>query len=114
MRLVDVVLMHWGPEGHSAYGTIVAVTDNDGWFREIELIVGDEYEIHVEAEGYRETEAGQFTATAEMTQIADLVLLPAGGQFFIEGRVTDTSGEPVRAARLGHKSGRATLVKVHR
>ena len=105
MRLVDVVLMHWAPEGHSAYGTIVAVTDNDGWFREIELIVGDEYEIHVEAEGYRETETGQFTATTEMTQIADLVLLPAGGQFFIEGRVTDISGEPVRAARLDISQG---------
>ena len=105
MQLVDVLLMHWDPKGHSAYGTIVAVTDNDGWFREIELIVGDEYTISVEAEGYRETETGQFTATAEMTQIADLVLLPAGGQFFIEGRVTDTSGEPVRAARLGISQG---------
>ena len=40
-----------------------------------------------------------------MTQIADLVLLPADGQFFIEGRVTDTSGEPVRAARLGVSQG---------
>ena len=105
MRLVDVLLMHWAPKGHSAYGAIVAVTDDDGWFREIELIVGDEYTISVEAEGYRETETGQFTATAAMTQIADLVLLPAGGQFFIEGRVTDTSGEPVRAARLGISQG---------
>ena len=105
MRLVGVLLMRWAPQGHSAYGTIVAVTDDDGWFREIELIVGDEYEIHVEAEGYRETATGRFTATAEMTQIADLVLLPAGGQFFIEGRVTDTSGEPVRTARLGISQG---------
>ena len=105
MRLVDVVLMHWAPKGHSAYGTIVTVTDDDGWFREVELIVGDEHEIFVEAEGYREAETGQFIATAEMTQIADLVLLPAGGQFFIEGRVTDTSGEPVRAARLGISQG---------
>ena len=105
MRLVDVVLMHWAPKGHSGYGTIVAVTDNDGWFREIELIVGDEYTISVEAEGYRTAETEQFTATTGMTQIADLVLLPAGGQFFIEGRVTDTSGEPVRAARLGISQG---------
>ena len=105
MRLVDVVLMHWAPKGHSAYGTIVAVTDDDGWFREIELIVGDEYEIHVEAEGYREAETGQFIATAEMPRIADLVLLPAGGQFFIEGCVTDTSGEPVRGARLDISQG---------
>ena len=40
-----------------------------------------------------------------MTQIADLVLLPAGGQFFIEGRVTDTSGEPVRGVQLGISQG---------
>ena len=105
MRLVDVVLMHWAPKGHAAYGTIVAVTDDNGWFREIELIVGDEYEIYVEAEGYRETETGRFTAKTEMTQIEDLVLLPADGQFFIEGRVTDTSGEPVRTARLGISQG---------
>ena len=44
---------------------------------------------------------GDSPQQAEMTQIADLVLLPAGGQFFIEGRVTDTSGEPVRTAQLG-------------
>ena len=105
MRLVDVVLMHWTPKGHSGYGTIVAMTDDDGWFREIELIVGDEYTLSVEAEGYRTAETGQFTATAEMTQITDLVLLPAGGQFFIEGRVTDTSGEPVRTAQLSISQG---------
>ena len=40
-----------------------------------------------------------------MTQIADLVLLPAGGQFFIEGRVTDTSGEPIRGVQLGISQG---------
>ena len=81
------------------------MTDDDGWFREIELIVGDEYTISVEAEGYRRAETERFTAMAEMTQIADLVLLPAGGQFFIEGRVTDTSGEPVRGVQLGISQG---------
>ena len=99
----DVLLMRWDPQQYSSYGTTVAVTDDDGWFREIEieLIVGDEYTISVELEGYRRAETERFTATTEMTQIADLVLLPAGGQFFIEGRVIDTSGEPVRGVRLG-------------
>ena len=101
MPSMDVHLTRWDPERHSGYGTDVAVTDDDGWFRDIELIAGDEYTISVEAEGYREAETERFTATAEMTQIADLVLLPAGGQFFIEGRVTDTSGKPVRGVRLG-------------
>ena len=76
------------------------MTDHDGRFREIELIVGDVYEIHVELEGYRRAETKRFSATAEIPPIADLVLLPAGGEFFLEGRVTDTSGEPVRGVRL--------------
>ena len=105
MVSMDILLMCWDPERHSGSGTIVAVTDDDGWLREIELIVGDEYTISVEAEGYQEAETERFTATAEMTQIADLVLLPAGGQFFIEGRVTDTSGEPIRGVQLGISQG---------
>ena len=105
MPSMDILLMRWDPERHSGYGTDVAVTDNNGWFREIELIVGDEYTISVEAEGYQEVETERFAATTEMTQIADLILLPAGGQFFIEGRVTDTSGEPVRGVQLGISQG---------
>ena len=105
MRSMNVHLTRWAPQRGTGYGTDVAVTDDDGWFREIELIVGDEYTISVELEGYRRTETERFTAMAEMTQIADLVLLPAGGQFFIEGRVTDTSGEPVRGVQLGISQG---------
>ena len=105
MSSMDILLMRWDPQRYSAYGTTVAVTDDDGWFRDIELIAGDEYTISVEAEGYREAETERFTATAEMTQIANLVLLPAGGQFFIEGRVTDTSGEPIRGVQLGISQG---------
>ena len=100
MPSMDVQLIHWDLQRHIGKVTNVAVTDDDGQFREIEFIVGDEYEIHVELEGYRRAETKRFAATAEMTQIADLVLLPAGGQFFIEGRVTDTSGEPVSGIRL--------------
>ena len=105
MPSMDVLLMRWSPVSHGGYGTIVATTDDNGQFRGIELIVGDEYTISVEAEGYRKTKTERFTATAEMTQIADLILLPAGGQFFIEGRITDTSGKPVRGARLNISQG---------
>ena len=100
MPSMDVQLIHWDLQRDIGNVTNVAVTDDDGWFREIELIVGDVYEIHVELEGYRRAGTKRFAATAEMTQIADLVLLPAGGEFFIEGRVTDTSGEPVSGIRL--------------
>ena len=78
----------------------VSVTDGDGWFRGIELIVGDQYEISAITEGYREARTEVFTATQGMNQITDLVLQPAGGAYFIEGRVTDTSGKPVSGARL--------------
>ena len=103
MPSMDIQLTRWDLYG--GYGTNVAVTGNNGWFRGIELIVGDRYTISVEAAGYREATTEQFTATAEMTEIADLILLPAGGQFFIEGRVTDTSGEPVRSVGLGINQG---------
>ena len=100
MPSMDIQLIHWDLQRDIGNVTNVAVTDDDGRFRGIELIVGDVYEIHVELEGYRRADTKRFAATAEMTQIADLVLLPAGGEFFIEGRVTDTSGEPVGGVRL--------------
>ena len=75
----------------------VAVTDGDGWFRDVELIVGDTYTISAGAEGYGRAATPEFIATAEMTEIERLMLLEAG-QRFIEGRLTDTSGEPVHRA----------------
>ena len=100
MPSVNISLMRWEPQLHRGRSRIVTVTDGNGWFREIGLIVGDEYVISAKAEGYREAKTEEFTATTEMTQIADLVLSPVGSQFFIEGRVTDTSGVPVRGARV--------------
>ena len=100
MPSVNINLMRWDSQRRMGQSTTITVTDGDGRFRDIGLIVGDEYVISAKAEGYREAGTEQFTATAEMTQIADLILLPVGGRFFIEGRVTDTSGVPVRGARL--------------
>ena len=104
---VNISLMRWDSQRGKGYRTTVAVTDGNGRFREVELIVGDEYVIYAEADGYRRTETEKFTAMAEITQIADLILLPAGpsGQFFIEGRVTDTSGLPVHDARVATHRG---------
>jgi len=100
MPSVNISLMRWEPQLRRGRSRIVTVTGGSGWFREIGLIVGDEYVISAKAEGYREAKTEKFTATTEMTQIADLVLSPVGSQFFIEGRVTDTSGVPVRGARV--------------
>ncbi len=100
MPSVNIDLMHWDPLTDMGFSGTVAVTDGDGGFRGIGLIVGDEYTISAKAEGYREEETEMFTATAEMPQIDDLILLPVVNQFFIEGIITDTSGKPVRGARV--------------
>ena len=103
---VNISLMRWDSQRGKGYQTTVAVTDGNGRFREVELIVGDEYVIYAEADGYRRTHT-ELTAMAGMTQIADLILWPAGpsGYFFIEGRVTDTSGAPVHGARVATHQG---------
>ena len=108
---VNIELMRWDPLGDMGFSSTVAVTDGDGRFEGIELIVGDEYTISVKAEGYRAEEPEMFTATAEMRQIDDLILLPVINRFFIEGRITDSSGIPVRGARLNiqHEELKETL-----
>ena len=100
MSAVNIELMRWDRQRNMGSSTIVTVTDGDGRFREIGLIVGEEYVISTAAEGHRAAETEMFTATTEMNQIADLILLPAGGPFFLEGRITDTTYVPVRGARV--------------
>ena len=59
-------------------GTDVAVTDNDGRYRGVRLMVGEKYIIQADpyARGYFAAYTDEFTATKEMTQIADLTLRP--------------------------------------
>ena len=97
---VNIDLMHWDSLRHMGSSSTVAVTDGDGRFRGIGLIVGDEYTVSANAEGYREAETELFTAKSEMSQIDNLILLPVESRFFIEGRIADTSGKPVYGARL--------------
>ena len=101
MSSMNISLMHWDPHTSGGISTTVAVTDGDGRFRGIELIVGDKYTISASAKGYQEAET-EFTATAEMSKIVDLVLLPIAvtDRFFIEGRITDTADEAVPRARV--------------
>ena len=108
---VNIDLMRWDALRNMGISSTVAVTDGGGWFRGIGIIVGDEYTISANAEGYREAETELFTATSEITQIDDLVLFPVESRFFIEGRVADTSGKPVYGARLyiNHPEFKETL-----
>ena len=100
MLSVNISLMRWDPHQRMGSSTTVTVADGNGRYREIALIVGDEYIISANAKGYQEAKTELFTVTADMYKIADLILLPAPGPFFIEGRITDTAGEPVRGARV--------------
>ncbi len=97
---VNIDLTHWDSQRHMGSSSTVAVTDGDGMFRGIGLIVGDEYTVSANAEGYWEAETELFTAKSEMSQIENLILLPVESRFFIEGRIADTSGKPVYGARF--------------
>ena len=97
---VNIDLTHWDSQRHMGSSSTVAVTDGDGMFRGIGLIVGDEYTVSANAEGYLEAETELFTAKSEMSQIENLILLPLESRFFIEGRIADTSGKPVYGARF--------------
>ncbi len=88
------------PLRHTVIVSGVAVTNGDGWFREVGLIVGVQYVITANAKGYWREVTEEFTATEGMSQFDNFVLRPAVGQFFIEGRIIDTSGNPVNGARL--------------
>ena len=75
MPSARISLTHWNT-AHDVKTVInVSVTGGDGRFKDLELIVGDEYAISASAKGYQRTTTKRFTATATMSQIADLVLL---------------------------------------
>lgn len=66
-----------GPNVSASVGTYVAVTDNDGRYRGVRLMAGEKYIIQAQpyAGEYSSAATAEFTATEEMSHIADLVLL---------------------------------------
>ena len=88
------------PLRHTVIVSGVGVTNGDGWFSDVGLIAGVDYVITARAKGYWREVTEEFTATEGMSQFDDFVLRPAVGQFSIEGRIIDTSGNPVNGARL--------------
>ena len=75
---VPIGLVQWD-DTKGFVGTNVAVTDSDGRYRGVKLIVGEEYMISVmptfpPAEEFSMGTTGQFIATHGMTQLRDLVL----------------------------------------
>ena len=68
----------WDDQKRLMIGANVAVTDNDGRYRGVKLIVGEKYIIQAQpyAGGYFAASTAEFTATEEMSHIADLTLSP--------------------------------------
>ena len=78
MPSVPIGLVQWD-DTKGFVGTNVAVTDSDGRYRGVKLIVGEEYMISVmptfpPSEEFSMGTTGQFIATHKMTQLRDLVL----------------------------------------
>ena len=91
--------------------TNVAVTDSDGRYRGVKLIVGEEYMIDVvptypPTEEFFHATTGQFIATHEMPQLRDLVLRDISPEQIKETRVSVTSSREVeqRFAKLAGKT----------
>jgi len=95
---VNIEFLKWDEEAGHGTSSVATVTDGSGKFEINELIIGDEYEISAKAEGYGPAGTGMFTAQSNMPPLEDIVLSKAGR--FLEGKVTDTEGNPVAGARV--------------
>ena len=107
---VPIGLVRWD-DTKGFVGTNVAVTDSDGRYRGVKLIVGEEYMISVmptfpPAEEFFMGTTGQFIATHGMTQLRDLVLRKKSPEQVAETRVSVTSSREVeqRFAKLAGKT----------
>ena len=110
MLSVPIGLVQWD-DTKGFVGTNVAVTDSDGRYRGVKLVVGEEYMISVmptfpPAEEFFTGTTGQFIATQGMTQLRDLVLRKISPEQVAETRVSVTSSREVeqRFAKLAGKT----------
>ena len=110
MPSVPIGLVQWD-DTKGFVGTNVAVTDSDGRYRGVKLIVGEEYMISVmptfpPAEEFFMGTTGQFIATHGMTQLRDLVLRKISPEQVKETRVSVTSSREVeqRFTKLAGKT----------
>jgi protocatechuate 3,4-dioxygenase beta subunit len=88
-------------EGMRGLGTSAGLADSSGNYKIDNLIVGAEYSVGANAEGYRGSSSKQFTATKDMKPLPDIVLDTAG-TYFLEGIVKDTNGNPITGARVSN------------
>jgi RNA polymerase sigma-70 factor (ECF subfamily) len=76
MPSVQISISRWSRQRKFLVATNVGVTGSDGRFQAVGLVEGEEYIIHANAasEEYYGAPSGPFTATAEMDDLADLVV----------------------------------------
>ena len=76
MPSVPIIMSPWDRQRKSLVATNAGVTDSDGRFQAVGLVDGEEYIIHanVDPDVYYGATTGPFTATAEMDDLADLVV----------------------------------------
>ena len=76
MPSVSISMSPWSRQRKFLVATNVSVTDSDGRFQAVGLVDGEEYIIHanMNSEEYYGATSGPFTATAEMDDLADLVV----------------------------------------
>ena len=110
MPSVPIGLTQWD-DTKGFVGANVAVTDSDGRYWGVKLIVGEVYRISVfptfpPTEEYFHATTGQFTATRELTQLSDLVLRKISSDQVTEHQMSVTSRRKVeqRFAKLVGKT----------
>ena len=76
MPSAQISMSRWERQRKSLVGTNVGVTDSEGRFQVVGLVDGEEYIIHaiLNPRTYYGATTGPFTATAEMDDLADIVV----------------------------------------
>ncbi len=95
-----MVLLHNKVYSGAWMGTssVRTITDGSGKYRITDLIIGDKYSIGVKAKGYSDTVKPLPKLKAEMSPLADVVMIKADK--WIEGTIIDSEGVPVSGAEI--------------
>lgn len=87
------------PGGAIGFQLSTGATGDTGHFEFLGLWPGDEYTVHVEAEGYDKYETAGFKGVAgETHDFGDIVMVGASG--FVEGRIVDSAGNPLAGVQV--------------
>lgn len=99
IALANVGLIKWDMGMPTNVRASVTITEVLGEYKLPGLIVGDKYQASVHREGYRKGRTKKFIVTQDMPRLDNIVLASLSQfNFFLEGTITDTHGDPVAGA----------------